>query len=48
LNGRIGDGIMAFNLSNLPSTNGKYVTLTLKWNSFSGEKTVKFKYKSRQ
>ena len=48
LTGRVGDGIMAFNLSNLPSTNGKYVTLTLKWNSFSGEKTVKFKYKSRQ
>jgi hypothetical protein len=47
LSGNVGDGIIAFNLSSLPSTNGKYVPITLKWNSFSGEKTTTFKFKSR-
>lgn len=45
--GRVADGIISFRLADLPSTEGKYVPLTLKWTSFSGEKTVKFKYKSR-
>ena len=46
--GVIGDGIVAFNLSRLPDTNGKEVNLTLKWNSFSGEKSTVFKYCSRK
>ncbi len=46
--GRIGDGLVAFRLSDLPDTEGKYVDLTLRWNSFSGEKTVKFKYRTRK
>lgn len=42
------DGLVAFNLSSLPDTGGKTVDLTLKWNSFSGEKTATFKYCSRK
>ena len=32
----------------LPDTQGKTVDLTLKWQSFSGMKSVTFKYKSRK
>ncbi len=39
-----GDGIVAFRLDRLPNTNGKTVDLTLHWTSFSGEKSVTFKY----
>ena len=46
--GLIRDGLVAFRLSDLPDTQGKTVDLTLKWQSFSGVKTVKFKYKSRK
>ena len=46
--GLIRDGLVAFRLSDLPDTQGKTVNLTLKWQSFSGVKTVKFKYKSRK
>lgn len=42
--GSVGDGIIAFRLSDLPATDGKYKEITLKWNAFSGEKSVKFKY----
>lgn len=48
LNGPLGDGVVAFRLDSLPSTNGKTVDLTLEWNSFSGKKTAKFKYRTRQ
>lgn len=48
VNGVFGDGIVAFNLAQLPDTQGKVVDLTLKWNSFSGEKSAKFKYCSRK
>lgn len=41
------DGVIAFRLNDLPDTNGQYKEFTLKWMSFSGEKSVKFKYKSR-
>ena len=37
-----GDAIVAFRLDGLPDTNGKTVKLTLKWRSFSGEKSVEF------
>lgn len=46
-NHKTADGIVAFRLSDLPDTEGKTVTLTLEWNSFSGLKTAKFKYRSR-
>lgn len=46
--GRVADGIIAFRLSDMPDTEGKYKDLVLKWKSFSGEKSVTFKYKSRE
>lgn len=42
------DGLVAFRLDRLPDTGGKTVDLTLKWESFSGEKTATFKYCSRK
>lgn len=42
------DGLVAFRITSLPDTEGKTVDLTLKWNSFSGEKTTTFKYCSRK
>ena len=39
-----GDGIVAFRLDRLPDTKGKDVDITLHWTSFSGEKSVTFKY----
>lgn len=42
------DGIVAFSLKNLPDTNGETVKLTLKWESFSGTKSVEFDYCTRQ
>lgn len=46
LNGSVGDGIVAFKLNGLPDTQGKTVPLTLEWQSYSGTKTVKFKYRN--
>ena len=46
--GQWGDGIVAFRLDNLPDTQGKTVKLTLKYNSFSGPKSVQFDYCSRE
>ncbi len=46
--GVIRDGFIAFRLNDLPDTQGKTVDLTLKWKSFSGEKSVKFKYRTRK
>lgn len=43
----VGDGIIAFRLNDMPNTNGEYKTFTLKWNSFSGPKSIQFRYKSR-
>ena len=48
LSGTIHDGLVAFSLADLPDTGGKTVDLTVKWRSFSGEKSVKFKYHSRK
>ncbi len=39
---------VAFRLDKLPDTEGKTVDLTLKWKSFSGDKSVKFKYCTRK
>ncbi len=47
LYGEAGDALVAFRLSDLPDTKGDTVDLTLKWQSFSGEKTAKFKYRTR-
>ena len=38
--GTVGDGLVAFKLVGLPDTNGKTVPLTLKWKSFSGDKSA--------
>jgi len=46
--GYLGDGIVAFRLDKLPDTGGKTVDLTLRWKSFSGEKSAVFKYCSRK
>lgn len=45
--GTTSDGIVAFRLSDLPDTEGETVKLTLKWNSFKGEKKVQFDYCTR-
>lgn len=44
----IGDGIIAFRLNDMPDTDGKYKDLKLVYNSFEGEKSITFKYKSRE
>lgn len=48
VNGVWGDALVAFRLSDLPDTDGKTVKLTLKYKSFSGEKTIQFDYCSRK
>ena len=45
--GRPGDGLVAFSLASLPDTEGKTVKLTLKWHSFSGDKSAQFDYCTR-
>ena len=47
LYGETGDALVAFSLADLPDTAGKEVDLTLEWQSFSGKKTAKFKYRTR-
>lgn len=47
LNGSWGDALVAFRLKDLPDTEGKTVKLTLKYKSFSGEKSIQFDYCSR-
>lgn len=46
--GRWGDALVAFNLKDLPDTEGKTVKLKIRWNSFEGEKTAEFDYCTRQ
>lgn len=46
IHGRMGDALIAFKLDKLPDTEGETVKLKLKWNSFSGEKSVEFNYNS--
>lgn len=46
--GREADALVAFSLDRLPDTEGKTVKLTLKWNSFSGEKSAEFDYCTRK
>ena len=44
---RMGDGLVAFKLDDLPDTEGETVKLTLKWKSFSGDKSAEFDYRTR-
>lgn len=46
--GSVRDGLIAFRLDDLPDTQGKTVALTVKWISFSGEKSIQFKYRTRE
>lgn len=46
--GELGSALVAFDLSQLPNTDGKTVKLTLKWKSFSGEKSTEFDYCTRK
>ena len=48
LNVRPGDALVAFNLKDLPDTQGKTVKLKLKWRSFSGMKSAEFNYCTRK
>ncbi|WP_029904885.1 NigD-like protein [Prevotella sp. 10(H)] len=46
--GKEADGLVAFNLSSLPDTEGKTVKLKLKWKSFTGDKSYEFDYCTRK
>lgn len=48
IHGRWANGLVAFRLDALPDTEGKTVKLTLKWNSFEGERTAEFDYCTRK
>lgn len=48
LHGAPGDALVAFKLDGLPDTGGETVKLTLKWKSFSGEKSAEFDYCTRK
>lgn len=48
VSGAWGDALVAFRLNDLPDTDGKTVKLTLKYKSFSGEKSIRFDYCSRK
>ena len=47
VSGRVGDGLVAFRLDQLPDTEGETVKLKLIWDSFHGEKTMEFDYRTR-
>ncbi|MDO5607138.1 MAG: NigD-like protein [Capnocytophaga sp.] len=46
--GQMRDALVAFNLDELPDTQGKTVKLTLKWTSFNGGKSTQFDYRTRE
>lgn len=48
VSGRMGDGLVAFKLDDLPDTGGETVKLKLIWNSFNGEKSAEFDYRTRE
>jgi len=45
--GRIGDGLVAFKLDDLPDTDGETVKLKLIWKSFNTTKSAEFDYRTR-
>lgn len=47
VSGRIGDGLVAFRLDQLPDTEGETVKLKLKWKSFNTDKSMEFDYRTR-
>lgn len=47
VNGRVGDGLVAFKLDDLPDTEGETVKLKLIYKSFNTTKSVEFDYKTR-
>ena len=47
VNGRVGDGLVAFKLDNLPDTEGETVKLKLIYKSFNTTKSIEFDYKTR-
>lgn len=42
------DGLIAFNLNELPDTNGEVVKLTLKWKGYEADKSATFDYCTRK
>ena len=42
------DGMVAFNLGELPDTNGEIVKLTLKWKGYTADKSTTFDYCTRR
>lgn len=46
--GNIGDGLVAFRLNEAFDTPDEPIEITLQWNSYSGTKTTKFKYRPRK
>ena len=42
------DGLIAFNLNELPDTNGEVVKLTLKWKGYGADKSATFDYCTRK
>lgn len=47
VNGRVGDGLVAFKLDNLPDTEGETAKLKLIYKSFNTTKSIEFDYKTR-
>lgn len=48
INGTPGDALVAFNLNSLPDTKGKFVKLSITWQSYTGKKTHQFDFCSRK
>lgn len=46
INGRFGDGLVAFKLDSLPDTQGETVKLRLKWKAFNSDKSIEFDYRT--
>ena len=47
-NGQVADGMVAFRLDDCFNEGDKPIEITLKWKSYSGEKSAKFKYTPRK
>ena len=47
-NGQVADGMVAFRLDDCFNEGNKPIEITLKWKSYSGEKSAKFKYIPRK
>ncbi len=47
-NGMVADGMVAFKLDDVFNMGTEPIEITLKWKSYSGEKTAKFKYRPRK